>query len=124
MNKRGMMCIPRLCTISRHDSQHQHGVGLNTISDLRLSTRFLWFQLYSITCGEHVLIVIVSTSALQYRLHWQHNFDSHVLSLMHDLTINDDLVHADTIVNSVCRICRRSDLNLTPLAIGRNQFAL
>lgn len=42
------MCIPRLCTISRHDSQHQHGVGLNTISDLRLSMWSPPFMLYEV----------------------------------------------------------------------------
>jgi len=54
----------------------------------------------------------------------QHDLDAHVLSLMHELPINDNLMHANTVVHSICGICSGSNLDFAPLAVGRHQFAL
>jgi hypothetical protein len=52
------------------------------------------------------------------------NLYAHVLSLMHDLTINKHLISADSVALRICRIRSRGDLYLAPLTIGRHQFAL
>lgn len=38
---------------------------------------------------------------------------------MHDLAIDDYLMHANSVVHSIRWIRRRGNLNLSPLAIGR-----
>ena len=43
---------------------------------------------------------------------------------MHKLSVNDDLMHTNAVVHSVRRICRCSNLDLAPLAVGRDKFAL
>ena len=52
------------------------------------------------------------------------NFDTHVLSLMHNLPIYKHLVRTDSVAHCVgwVRGCR--NLDLAPLLVGRHQFAL
>lgn len=56
--------------------------------------------------------------------YWQHDLDTHILSLVHKLSINDNLMHTNAVVHSIRRICRCSNLNLAPLAVGRDKFTL
>lgn len=57
------------------------------------------------------------------RLDWQHHLHTHVLSLMHEFPVDDDLVYAHTVVDCVCGVCCSSDLDLAPLTVGWNQLA-
>lgn len=43
---------------------------------------------------------------------------------MHKLSVDDDLVYTNTVVNSVCGVCCRRNLNLTPLLVSRYKFPL
>lgn len=52
------------------------------------------------------------------------NFYAHVLSLMHDLTVNKHLISADSVAHRIGWIRSRGDLDFAPLAIGRHKFAL
>lgn len=58
------------------------------------------------------------------RLNWQNNLDAHVLSLMHQLSINDDLVSANLVADCISRVSGRRDLDLSPLTVGRHKLAL
>lgn len=62
--------------------------------------------------------------ARHYSLHRQYDLHAHVLSLMHQLAINDDLMHANAVMHSICGVCGGSDLDFSPLAICRYQFTL
>lgn len=42
---------------------------------------------------------------------------------MHQLSVNDRLVHSHAIVLSICRVGSRRDLNLTPLPVRGGKLA-
>jgi hypothetical protein len=52
------------------------------------------------------------------------DFYAHVLSLMHDLTINNHLISTDSVTDRICWIRSCRDLDLAPLTIGGHIFAL
>lgn len=54
-----------------------------------------------------------------HTLYWQNNLDAHVLSLMHNLAIDDNLMHTNTIVFSIRGVRRRCDLDFSPLLVSR-----
>lgn len=54
-------------------------------------------------------------------LYGKNNLHTHVFSLMHDLSINHDLVHTNAVVYLVCRVRRGGNLNFTPLLVRRNE---
>jgi hypothetical protein len=56
-------------------------------------------------------------------LYWQNNLDTHIFPLMHDLAIDDHLMHTNSVVHGIrwVRSCR--DLDLTPLAVSRHNRA-
>lgn len=52
------------------------------------------------------------------------DLDAHILSLMHDLTINNRLMSTDSITDRIRWVRSCSDLDLAPLTVGRHIFAL
>lgn len=62
--------------------------------------------------------------SLSCHLNRQNNLDAHVLSLMHKLAINQNLISTDSVAYSICGICNSRDLDLAPLTICRDELAL
>jgi hypothetical protein len=56
-------------------------------------------------------------------LYWQNNLNTHVFPLMHDLAVDDYLMHTNSVVNSIRWVSSRRDLNLAPLAVSRHNRA-
>lgn len=54
----------------------------------------------------------------------QNNPDSHVLALLHEFTVNHNLICTDAVADCICRICGRSNLYLTPLPVSGNKLAI
>lgn len=59
-----------------------------------------------------------------YVLHRQNDLDAHVLSLMHNLPINQDLISANPIAHHIRRVSTRGDLDLPPFAVGGHELPL
>lgn len=53
----------------------------------------------------------------------QHDLDTHVLPLVHQLPVNEDLICADTVANGIGGICDRRNLDLAPLLVRRYDLA-
>lgn len=58
------------------------------------------------------------------KLYGQYDFDAHVLTLIHELTINDLLVGSDAVTRCVCWICGRGNLNFAPFTITGHNLAV
>lgn len=54
----------------------------------------------------------------------QNNLDPHVLSLMHNLSINKHLVSSKSIAHSIRWICDSGNLDLAPFTVRWDQLAL
>lgn len=54
----------------------------------------------------------------------KNDFDSHIFSLLHELTINQDLISSDSVAHSICRVGGCGNLNLSPFTVGGYEFAL
>lgn len=54
----------------------------------------------------------------------QDNLDTHVLSLVHNLAIDENLVDTNSVALLICGICCGGDLDFTPLSVGRHQLSL
>jgi hypothetical protein len=57
-------------------------------------------------------------------LNGKHNLETHVLALVHQLAINDNLMGADTVILRVGWVFADSNLDLTPLTIRRDESTL
>jgi hypothetical protein len=57
------------------------------------------------------------------KLNGQHNLDTHVLSLLHKLTVNQDLVGTNAVAHGICWVCGRRNLHLAPLTVGGYNLA-
>lgn len=55
--------------------------------------------------------------------HRQHDLNTHVLALMHQLSIDKDLVRTDTVANGICGIRNRCDLDLAPFLVRGHDLA-
>lgn len=60
---------------------------------------------------------------LQFWLHWKHDLNAHVFALLHQFSINDDLVRANPIPDRVSGIPGSRDLDLVPFFVGWHQTA-
>lgn len=54
----------------------------------------------------------------------QYNLDAHVLSFVHEFTINDLLVGANAVATCICRIRGRGNLDFAPLTIAGHKLAV
>lgn len=54
----------------------------------------------------------------------QNNLDAHVIALVHQLAINQNLISANAVALRVCRVRRRRDLNFSPLAVRGHELAV
>lgn len=57
-------------------------------------------------------------------LNRQNNFDAHILTLVHDLAVNEYLVSSNSVPHSVRWICAGSNLDLPPLTVCWYQVPL
>jgi hypothetical protein len=57
------------------------------------------------------------------KLNGQYNPDTHVLSLLHKLTVNQNLISTNAVAHGICWVCGRRNLHLTPLAVGGYKLA-
>lgn len=57
-------------------------------------------------------------------LHRQHDPDTHVFSLLHELAVDDDLVGADAVALCVCWVCGLRNLHLPPLTVCGHKLSL
>lgn len=55
---------------------------------------------------------------------WQDDLYTHILTLVHQLAVDENLVSTYTVAYGICWISRRGDLNLTPLLVRRHELAL
>lgn len=55
---------------------------------------------------------------------WQDNLDTHVLSLVHNLAINENLVSTNSVALLIRGIRGSSDLDFAPLTVGRHKLSL
>lgn len=61
---------------------------------------------------------------LDQPLNRQDYLDTHILALMHEFPIDENLVRANAIPDCVSRVCGCGDLDLTPLLVRRHELAL
>ena len=54
----------------------------------------------------------------------QHNFDTHILALVHQLSVNNDLVGTNSVAHNIGRICASRNLDLAPLLVSRYKLSL
>lgn len=73
---------------------------------------------------QYISLITTNLGSRSLPLHRKHNFDTHIFSSVHNLSVNDDLIGTDLVSYSISWIRGRGDLNLTPLAVRRNQVAL
>lgn len=57
-------------------------------------------------------------------LHRQHDPDTHVFSLLHELAVDNDLVGADAVALCVCWVCGLRNLHLPPLTVCGHKLSL
>ena len=51
----------------------------------------------------------------------ENNLDTHILSLVHDLSINNSLMRTNTVIHCVRGVCACSNLDLSPLLVSRDK---
>ena len=61
---------------------------------------------------------------MQYLLDRKDDFYAHILSFVHNFTINKHLISADSVAHRICWVCSCGDLDFAPLAICGHKFAL
>lgn len=54
----------------------------------------------------------------------QDNLNAHVLSLMHDLAVNEHLISTNSVADLVCGVGSSGNLDFTPLAVGGYKLSL
>ena len=54
--------------------------------------------------------------------HRQHDLDTHVLALVHQLSINEDLVCTNAVADGIGRIGDCRDLDLAPFLVRRHDL--
>lgn len=59
----------------------------------------------------------------QLQSYRQHDLDTHVLALVHQLSVNEDLIRTNAVSNGVSGVCDRRDLDLAPLLVRRHDLA-
>ena len=62
--------------------------------------------------------------SLACRLNRQNNLDTHILSLVHKLAINQNLISTDPVAHGIRGIRTRRDLDLAPLTVCGDELAL
>lgn len=89
-----------------------------------------------ITLHKRVLIIRLGSSSNIHKLRGrkmyhccnisnrEDNFDTHVLSLMHDLPIYKHLICSNSVAHCVCWIRGCRNLDLAPLLVGRHELSL
>ena len=133
----GDLCDPRMgrcqcwTEMLKHNQDtfhHENTTGCTTGKTRKKEDRFLLSKpatYWSLTPQERQSrvqprYVLGSIQALNR----QNYLDTHVLALMHQFSINQNLVGANAIPHCISRICRCGDLDLTPLLVRWHELAL